>query len=220
MGTLRKYIIAGLLVWLPLGATIVIISFVIDILDRTILLLPPEYRPEAVLGFSVPGFGVIFAIAVLLLTGMLVANLIGRRLVIVWEAVLSRIPLVRNIYNSAKQITTTLLTSEGKSFRKVVLVEFPRKGLWSMGFLTNPKIGIDNEHFDGDVIAVFVPTTPNPTSGFLVMTPSSDIIELDMSVEDSFKYIISMGVVAPQFSKPAKPANKSTDTVANQTSGS
>lgn len=197
MGTLRKYFIAGLLVWLPLAVTIVFFSFVIDLLDRTILLLPPEYRPEAVLGFAVPGFGVVLAIAILILTGMLAANLLGRRLVALWEAILSRIPLVRTIYNSAKQITTTVLTSEGKSFRKVVLVEYPRKDTWSMGFLTNEQITIDSSRIDLQLTAVFVPTTPNPTSGFIIMLPKDDIIELDISIEEGFKYIISMGVITP-----------------------
>lgn len=197
MGTLRKYLIAGLLVWLPLAATIVIVSFVIDLLDGTILLLPPRYRPEALLGFSVPGFGLVFAIVILLLTGMLVANLLGRRLVALWEAILSRIPLVRTIYNSAKQITSTVLASEGKSFRKVVLVEYPRKDSWSMGFLTNEHIPIESTRMDQEVCAVFVPTTPNPTSGFIIMLPKKDIIELQISIEDGFKYIISMGVIIP-----------------------
>jgi len=217
MGTLRKYLIAGLLVWLPLAATIVIVSFVIDILDGTMLLLPPEYRPEAVLGFSLPGFGVVFAIAVLLLTGMLAANLLGRRLVSLWEAVLSRIPLVRTIYNSAKQITTTVLTSEGKSFRKVVLVEYPRKDTWSMGFLTNEDIVIESNKMGRDVSAVFVPTTPNPTSGFIIMIPKDEIIELEISIEEGFKYIISMGVITPDRSiKEVMHANE----VANPSPGS
>jgi uncharacterized membrane protein len=217
MGTLRKYIIAGLLVWLPLAATIVIISFVIDILDGTILLLPPEYRPEAVLGFSIPGFGVVFAIAVLLLTGMLAANLLGRRLVSFWEAILSRIPLVRTIYNSTKQIATTVLTSEGKSFRKVVLVEYPRKDTWSMGFLTNEHIVVESNKVGRQISAVFVPTTPNPTSGFIIMIPKEDIIELDITIEDGFKYIISMGVITPDHSiKEVLQTNK----VANQSPGS
>lgn len=198
MGAFRKYLIAGLLVWLPLAATIVIVSFVIDLLDGTILLLPPKYRPEAILGFSVPGFGVILAIAILILTGMLAANLLGRRLVAVWEAILSRIPLVRTIYNSAKQITATVLTSEGKSFRKVVLVEYPRKDTWSMGFLTNEHINIQSERIGPEISAVFIPTTPNPTSGFIIMIPKRDIVELDITIEEGFKYIISMGVIVPQ----------------------
>ncbi len=197
MGILRKYLIAGLLVWLPLAATAIIITVVIDVLDQTILLLPLKYRPESVLGFSIPGFGVILAIGILILTGMLAANFLGRRLVTLWEALLSRIPLVRSIYNSVKQITTTVLTSKGKSFRKVVLIEYPRKETWSMGFLTNEHIDIESEKINKDVAAVFVPTTPNPTSGFIIMLPKQDIIELELTIEDGFKYVISMGVIVP-----------------------
>jgi uncharacterized membrane protein len=198
MSTLRKYLIAGLLVWLPLAATVLTVSLVVDILDQTLLLLPREYRPDVILGFSIPGFGVVLAVTILLLTGLLVANLLGRRLVTFWEAVLSRIPLVRSIYISVKQISTTLLDSDGKSFRKVVLVEYPRRATWSMGFLTNEQIELSRDILEQEVAAVFVPTTPNPTSGFLVLIPKEDIIELDLSIEEGFKYIISMGVLVPQ----------------------
>ena len=137
------------------------------------------------------------AVAILILTGMLAANLLGRRLVTLWEAILSRIPLVRSIYNSAKQITFTVLASEGKSFRKVVLVEYPRKDTWSMGFLTNEHIAVESSRIGREISAVFVPTTPNPTSGFIIMIPKDDIIELDINIEEGFKYIISMGVITP-----------------------
>lgn len=197
MGTLRKYIIAGLLVWLPLAATVAIIKLVIDLLDKTILLLPPEWQPASVLGFSIPGFGVVLAISVLLITGMLAANLFGRRLVSLWEAILNRIPLVRTIYNSVKQISTTLFDDKGKSFRKVVMLQYPRKGVWSIGFLSNDNVGTDIENIPEGLVAVFVPTTPNPTSGFIIMTPREDITELNMTVEEGFKFIISMGVIVP-----------------------
>jgi uncharacterized membrane protein len=197
MGTLRKYIIAGLLVWLPLAATVVIVKLVVDLLDKIILLLPPDWQPETVLGFSIPGFGIILAIFILLITGMLAANLFGRRLVALWEAILNRIPLVRSIYNSVKQITTTILDSNGKSFRKVVMLQYPRKGIWSIGFLTNEDVSTDIDGLNEDLVAVFVPTTPNPTSGFIIMAPREDIAELDMTVEEGFKFIISMGVITP-----------------------
>ena len=197
MGTLRKYIIAGLLVWLPLAATVIIIKLVIDLLDRTILLLPDQYRPEALLGFSIPGIGVVLSIGILIITGMLAANLIGRRAVEMWEFILHRIPLVRTIYKSVKQIATTILASDSKSFRKVVLIEYPRKDTWSMGFLTNEHVNIEGGRLAGDMAAVFVPTTPNPTSGYIIMMPKKDIIELDITIEDGFKYIISMGVIIP-----------------------
>lgn len=197
MGTLRKYIIAGLLVWLPFAATVVIVKLVVDLLDKIILLLPPEYQPTAVLGFSIPGFGIVLAISILLITGMLAANLFGRRLVEFWEAILSRIPLVRSIYSSVKQISTTILDSNGKSFRKVVMLQYPRKGIWSIGFLTNEDVSTDIDGLNEDLVAVFVPTTPNPTSGFIIMAPRDDITELDMTVEEGFKFIISMGVIVP-----------------------
>ena len=197
MGTLRKYTIAGLLVWLPFAATVVIIKLVVDLLDKIILLLPPEWQPATVLGFSIPGFGIILAISILLLTGMMAANLFGRRLVDFWEAILNRIPLVRSIYNSVKQISTTILDSGSKSFRKVVILQYPRKGVWSIGFLTNENVSADLEGVDKKLVAVFVPTTPNPTSGFIIMAPREDITELDMTVEEGFKFIISMGVIIP-----------------------
>lgn len=197
MATLQKYVIAGLLVWLPLAATVVIIKLVIDLLDKIILFLPLEYRPESLFGFSIPGFGLILAIGVLLLTGMLATNLLGRQLVSLWEAILSRIPIVRSIYNAVKQIASTVLTSKGKAFRKVVMAEYPRKGVWSIGFLTNDNVAVNCEGMEEDMLTVFLPTTPNPTSGFILLFPKQDIIELDMSVEDGFKFIISIGVVVP-----------------------
>ena len=197
MTALRKYIIAGLLVWLPLIITVVTIKFVVDLLDGTILLLPPEYRPEALLGFSIPGSGIVLAVGVLILTGMFAANLLGRRLVQVWETALGKIPLVRNIYNSVKQISTTLLASQSKSFRKVVLVEYPRKDSWCIGFLVNEQLDTDSAITDLQLQSIYLPTTPNPTSGFNLLLPQRDIIELDMSVEDGFKFIISMGVIVP-----------------------
>ena len=197
MAALKKYIIAGLLVWLPFAATVVIVKLVIDLLDKTILLLPPEWHPVALLGFSIPGFGIILALAILLLTGMLAANLFGRRFVEIWERILNKIPLVRSIYSSIKQISNTIFDPSGKSFRKVVMLQYPRKGLWSIGFLTNDNVGDEMSAVDDRLVAVFIPTTPNPTSGFIIMTRNDEITELDMSVEEGFKFIISMGVIIP-----------------------
>ena len=194
MATLRKYLIAGLLVWLPLAATVGIIKLVIDLLDKLILLLPVSYQPDT----YIPGLGLLLAIGVLVLTGMLAANLLGRQLVSLWEAILSRIPIVRNIYNAVKQIASTVLTSKGKSFRKVVLAEYPRKGIWSIGFLTNEEVAFDCKDIQGNMVAVFLPTTPNPTSGFILMFPKEELTELNMSVEEGFKFIISIGVVVPE----------------------
>ena len=197
MGTLRKYIIAGLIVWLPLAATVAIVTLVVDLLDKTVLLLPPEWQPATLFGFSIPGFGIILALSILLLTGMLAANLFGRRLVEFWEAVLNRIPLVRSIYNAVKQISSTILDPNGKAFRKVVMLQYPRQGIWSIGFLTNEDVSAEIDGIDKGLVAVFVPTTPNPTSGFIIMAPHTDITELDMTVEEGFKFIISMGVIIP-----------------------
>ncbi len=197
MSALKKYIIAGLLVWLPFAATIVIVKLLIDLMDKTILLLPPEWQPANVLGFSIPGFGLVLAISVLLLTGVLAANLFGRRFVEMWERILNRIPLVRSIYSSVKQISSTIFDPSGKSFRKVVLLQYPRKGLWSIGFLTNDNMGDELNTVDDHLVSVFIPTTPNPTSGFIIMVRGDELKELNMSVEEAFKFIISMGVIIP-----------------------
>jgi len=197
MAALKKYIIAGLLVWLPFAATVVIVKLLIDLLDKTVLLLPPEWHPVALLGFSIPGFGIILALSILLLTGMLAANLFGRRFVEIWERILNKIPLVRSIYSSIKQISNTIFDPSGKSFRKVVMLQYPRKGVWSIGFLTNDNVGDEMSAVDDRLVAVFIPTTPNPTSGFIVMVRNDEITELDMSVEEGFKFIISMGVIIP-----------------------
>ena len=197
MSTLRKYLIAGLLVWIPLAATFFILKLVIDVMDMTILFLPEAFHPQNLWGFTIPGLGLILALAILILTGALAANLIGRRLVEIWENILGRIPLVRNIYNAFKQISTTVLASDNKSFRKVVLVEFPKDGLWSIGFLTNPDIDIQLQSLDPEISAIFISTTPNPTTGFLILMPKSKIIELDISIEEAFKLIMSIGVVVP-----------------------
>jgi len=203
VSSLRKYLIAGLLVWLPLAATVVVIRLLINLLDKTILFIPPEWRPETVLGFSIPGFGVIVGIFILLVTGMLAANLLGRRLVAIWESILGRIPLVRTIYTSVKQVLETLFTTNSNSFRKVVLVEYPRKGIWTLAFQTGESGAEIRQKLEADVLSIFVPTTPNPTSGFFLMVPRQDIIVLDMSVDDGLKMIISAGVVIPKEQKEA-----------------
>ena len=197
MNTIKKYIVAGLLVWLPLAVTVFIVKLVVDLLDNIILLLPPDYQPAIILGFSIPGFGIVLAISTLLVTGMFAANLFGRRLFGLWEAILNRIPLVRSIYNSVKQISTTILDANGKSFRKVVMLQYPRKGIWSIGFLTNEYVSVNIKGRNENLVAVFVSTTPNPTSGFILMMPRDEIIDLDMTVEEGFKFIISMGVIIP-----------------------
>jgi uncharacterized membrane protein len=197
MRLLRKYLIAGLLVWLPLAATVIVIKLLIELLNKTILLFPPEWQPETLFGISIPGFGIIIGLLILILTGVFAANLFGRKLVGFWESILGRIPLVRTIYSSVKQVLETLFTSNSESFRRVVLIEYPRKDIWSLGFQTNEALAAAKDASGRDLISVFVPTTPNPTSGFIIMLPAEDITQLDISVEDGFKFIISMGVIVP-----------------------
>jgi len=197
MSTIRKYLIAGLLVWVPLAATVLIIKLVIDLMDMTLLLFPEGLHPQNLWGFTIPGTGLILALIVVFVTGVLAANLLGRRLVVIWENILGRIPLIRNVYNAFKQITHSILSSENKSFRKVVLIEFPSQGMWSIGFLTNPAIKIESKPLEDELISVFVSTTPNPTTGFLIMLPKNKVIELDMTIEDAFKAVMSMGVIVP-----------------------
>lgn len=198
---MRKYLIAGLLVWMPLGITFLVIRAIVGFLDQTLLLLPKAYQPDNLLGIHIPGLGVLLAVVLVLATGMIVANLLGRRLVNAWESLLSRIPLVRTLYAGIKQILEAVLATDGQSFRRVLLVEYPRKGVWSLAFMTSDQLGEVQEKTRSEVMSVFIPTTPNPTSGFVLMLPKEDVIELDMSVEQGLKMIISMGVVVPDWGK-------------------
>ncbi len=199
---LRRYLIAGLLVWVPLIVTGLIIKFLVDALDFTILLLPPGWRPEALLGFNVPGAGVVFAIVVVFLTGLVVANIVGRKLIDLGESIVQRIPLVSSIYRAVKQLMQTLLHDGGQSFRRVLMVQYPRKGLWTLGFQTGVGIGELQERTERTVLTVFIPTTPNPTSGFVILVPQEEAIELDMSVEDGLKFVMSLGVLVPPWPVP------------------
>nr|VFK51465.1 MAG: Uncharacterized membrane protein [Candidatus Kentron sp. TUN]VFK57265.1 MAG: Uncharacterized membrane protein [Candidatus Kentron sp. TUN]VFK65394.1 MAG: Uncharacterized membrane protein [Candidatus Kentron sp. TUN] len=210
---LRKYLIAGLLVWLPLGVTVLVLKLLVDVMDRTLLLLPAAWQPDAVFGFHIPGLGLLLSLAVVGITGIVVANLLGRRLVAFWESFLSRIPLVRSIYLGVKQVVETVFTTDGKSFRKVVLIEYPRRGAWCLAFLTGTGLGEVQARTGQEIAAVFVPTTPNPTSGFVLLLPTEDIRELDMSVDDGLKLIISMGVAVPKWTK--QPEREHTDIDAN-----
>jgi len=198
---MRKYIIAGLLVWMPLGITFLVIRAIVGLLDRTLLLLPEPYQPDNLLGMHIPGLGVLLAAILVLTTGMIVANFLGKRLVISWEHFLARIPLVRSLYAAIKQIMEAVLSTDAQSFRKVLLIEYPRKGVWSLAFLTSDNLGEVQAKTSSEVISVFIPTTPNPTSGFIIMVPKDDVIELDMAVEDGLKMIISLGVAVPPWQK-------------------
>ncbi len=199
MPRLRRYLIAGLLVWLPLGVTVLVIKLLVDFMDQTLLVLPAAYHPDKLFGFHIPGLGVLLSVVVVLATGIVVANFFGRQMVAVWENFLSRIPLVRPIYSAVKQLTETVFTSGGQSFRKVLLIEYPRRGLWTLAFQTGTAVGEAQAKTADEVVNVYVPTTPNPTSGFFLMVPRKDVVELEMSVDDGLKMIISMGAVVPKW---------------------
>ena len=197
MSFLRRYLVAGLLVWMPLGITLLVVRMLVNWMDNSLLLIPEAYRPDNLLGFHVPGLGVVLSLLIVFITGVLAANLFGRSLVSLWEHILARIPLVRSIYSGAKQLAETVFSEKGKSFRKVLLIEFPRRGLWTIAFQTGADIGEAQAKTGLDVINVYVPTTPNPTGGYFVMIPRSDVIELDMNVDDGLKMLMSMGAVVP-----------------------
>lgn len=202
MTGLRRYLVAGLLVWIPLGVTFVIIRFLVELMDRSLLWLPPRLQPEALFGLAIPGLGVVLTAVVVLGTGVIVANFFGRHLVSLWEQLLARIPLVRSIYSGVKQVAATVLSGSGQSFSKVVLVEYPRRDAWTLAFVTGsvwPAIAkaIDAEADASELVSIYVPTTPNPTSGFFLMVPRKDIREVDISVDDGLKLILSTGVLSP-----------------------
>ena len=200
---MKKYFITGLLIWVPLAITAWVLSMIVRTMDQSLLLLPAAIRPENLLGIYIPGIGAILTILVVFLTGLVTANIIGQRLVRFWEGVLSRIPVVKSVYYSVKQVSDTLFSSTGEAFRKALLVQYPRTGCWTIAFLTGQPGGDVVNHLRGEYVSVYVPTTPNPTSGFFLMMPRADVIELDMSVDEALKYIISMGVVAPPMRNPS-----------------
>ncbi len=210
MKSLKKYLLAGLLVWLPLAATAWVLQLLLGAIDQFAAMLPSAYRPDywvleqlveyvphVTWLYHMPGFGLIFLLAVLLVTGVLVANIFGQRLLRYWEGLMNRIPIVRNVYSSVKQVSDTLFSGTGQAFSKAVLVRFPHQDAWTIAFLTGTPSETIAAAIDGEHINVYVPTTPNPTSGYFIMVRRDDVIELDMSVDDALKYVISMGVVAP-----------------------
>jgi len=194
---MKKYFITGLLIWIPLVITVWVLKLVVDMLDQSLLLLPLSLRTESWLGIHIPGMGVLLTLLIVFLTGAVTANLIGQRLVHFWHEILHRIPVVSSIYSSVKQVSDTLFSSSGEAFRKALLVQWPREGMWTIAFLTGTPGGDVTQHLQGDYVSVYVPTTPNPTGGYFVMMPRQDVIELDMSVDTALKYVISMGVVSP-----------------------
>ena len=204
MHTLRRYFVAGLLVWIPLGITLWVLKLLVDLMDQSLLLVPASYRSDALFGFHVPGLGIILTLAIVLFTGALALNFFGRKLIDLGHGILGRIPIVRSIYGGVKQISDTLFSPEGKAFRRAVLVRYPHAGTWTVALVTGTP-----EHEVADVlgrghISVFVPTTPNITAGFFLVVPRSDTVELVMSVDEALKYIISMGVAEPPRRRPER----------------
>lgn len=219
MSYFKRYLIAGLLVWLPLGVTLAVIKFLVGLFDQSLLLLPYQYRPDVLLGVDIPGFGVLLSLTLILVTGVVVANFLGSRLVAIWESLLSRIPLVRSIYHAVKQIAEAVLGSGEQTFQKAYLIQYPRAGLWTLAFQTGTsqgeaqiKTGMNN------VVNLFVPTTPNPTSGFFIMASKNEVIELEISVDDALKMVISGGVIVPD-AKTYQSMTPEVDLEANSTVG-
>ncbi len=194
---MRKYFITGLLILVPLAITLWVLHAVISTMDQSLLLLPEQWRPEQLVGFKILGLGTILTLVIVFVTGLLAQNFVGNMVVGAWEALLQRIPIVSSIYSSVKQVSDTLFSSTGNAFSKALLVQYPREGAWTIAFLTGIPGGDVANHLVGDYISIYVPTTPNPTSGFFLMVPRADTIELDMSVDAALKYVVSMGVVAP-----------------------
>ncbi len=204
---MKKYFITGLLVLVPLFITVWVISGLVGMMDQSLFLLPETWRPKAQLGLEIPGMGAILTLLIIFLTGVIATNFFGKRLILVWEALLARVPVVKSIYASVKQVSDTLFSDSGNAFRQAVLVQFPRPGAWTIAFVTGKPGGDVANHLSGDYLSVYVPTTPNPTGGYFLMLPRADVVELDMSVDEALKYIISMGVVAPPTKPSAQQAN-------------
>ena len=195
---MKKILITGLLIWIPLAITIWVLELIVTTMDQSLLLLPPQYQPQALLGYQIPGIGALLTVLIVFVTGALASNILGQRLVRFWESLLGRIPVVKTIYNSVKQVSDTVFAPGGQAFSKALLVEYPRKDSWTIAFLTGQPGGDVARHLQGEYVSVYVPTTPNPTSGFFLMMRKADVIELDMSVDEALKYVISMGVVSPE----------------------
>ena len=197
MKRIRRYLVAGILVWAPLAVTWFLLKVGVGLMDKTLAIIPARYQPDEILGVHVPGLGVILTIIVLLVTGLLAANFVGRAFVGGWESLMDRIPVVRAIYSAAKNFAEMVFSDSSQSFKKVLLIQYPRKGLYSLAFQTSSQLGEVQGRTGEDVVCCFLPTTPNPTSGFIIIVPRKDIIELDMEVDEALKMIISLGVVVP-----------------------
>ena len=197
MAALRKWLLTGLLVVVPGVITAWVLAWIVGMLDVTLAILPEAWQPDRLLGFHIPGFGVLLTLSILLAVGALASNFAGRKLVALGDALVSRIPVVRSIYSSVKQVSDTLFSESGNAFRTAVLVQWPREGVWTVAFITGNPSGEVAAYLRDEYVSVYVPTTPNPTGGYFVLMRRSDCVELDMSIDAALKYIVSMGVVAP-----------------------
>jgi len=204
MAAVRRWLLAGLLVLVPLAITVWVLDWIVSTLDQTLQILPRNWHPDYLIGVHVPGFGVLLALAIVLLIGAVASNFFGRKLVGWWDSLLGRIPIVRSIYSSVKQVSDTLFSENGNAFRRALLVQWPREGVWTIAFQTGTPGGDVVNHLGPDYLSVYVPTTPNPTGGYFVMLKASDCIELNMSVDEALTYVISMGVVSPGTTPPKK----------------
>ena len=204
---MKKYFITGLLVLVPVVITFWVLSTLIQTMDQSLLLLPEAWQPQALLGFSMIGLGALLTLVIVFVTGVIATNIFGQQLILLWEAMLSRVPVVKSIYSSVKQVSDTIFSDSGNAFRQALLIEYPRKGAWTIAFLTGEPGGEVSRHLPGKHVSVYVPTTPNPTSGFFLMLPKKDVVELDLTVDQALKYIISMGTVVPEV-KPKKPVKQ------------
>jgi uncharacterized membrane protein len=198
LSNLRKWMFAGLLVIVPVAITIWLIEWMLSTLDKTLLILPEAWHPDKLIGFHIPGFGLILAVISLLIVGAVASNFLGKKVFVWGDNVLLRIPVVRSIYSSVKQVSDTLFSENGNAFRKAVMIEWPRSKVWTIAFVTGKPNGELLKHLKDDFVSIYVPTTPNPTGGYFVLLKMSDCIELDMSVDEALKYIVSMGVVSPK----------------------
>ena len=199
MSALRKWLVAGLLAIVPVAVTLAVLRWIVNTLDATLQILPANWQPDRLIGYHIPGFGVLLTLAILLIVGAVVSNFFGRKIVEWGDTLVTRIPVVRSIYSSVKQVSDTLFSPGGNAFRTAVLVQWPRADVWTIGFVTGTPGGDVTNYLVGDYVSVYVPTTPNPTGGYFVMLRKSDCVELKMSVDEALKYVISMGVVAPAF---------------------
>ncbi|MEZ5727755.1 MAG: DUF502 domain-containing protein [Burkholderiaceae bacterium] len=220
MPHLRAYFVTGLLIWVPLVITIWVVNLIVGTMDHTLDLLPAKWQPDTLLGREIPGLGVVLTVVVIFVTGLLARNFVGAKLVLLWEALLARIPIVRSIYSSVKQVSDTVLSDSGQAFRQALLVQYPRPGVWTIAFQTGSPSEEVSDAVKVDMVSVYVPTTPNPTSGFFLMMARTEVVELSMSVDEALKYVVSMGVVAPAQRDSAGTRSTAAPTTAGSRRGS